>query len=194
MKLYFAARVKLAISRYLKDETGATAVEFAIVGPVFLLLFLSIFETGLMLFTEYSMQVAVQDASRKILTGQAQNAGWSVNKFTDEVCRQATVIRNCKNRLDVYVVSTDGAQTFADLKASIPADVSGPPNPDETARKRVYNHGKASCKTAVYAFLDWKFSVPLMFALSNKNNNVRRLKAYTIFRTETYTATSNKCT
>ncbi len=57
------------------DRAGNTMVEFALIGPVFLVMVLGIFEVCLILFTSGSLQSAVASASRYGITGQAGEAG-----------------------------------------------------------------------------------------------------------------------
>lgn len=52
------------IRRILNDDIGATAVEFAIVAPIFLLLVIGMLYTCLLLFTMGSMQYAVENGAR----------------------------------------------------------------------------------------------------------------------------------
>ena len=54
-----------------RDRSGNTMVEFALIGPVFLVMVLGIFEICLILFTSGSLQSAVASASRYGTTGQA---------------------------------------------------------------------------------------------------------------------------
>ena len=48
----------------LGDESGAAALEFAVVGPVFLLFMIGIAYSCMLLFTESSMQYAVEAGAR----------------------------------------------------------------------------------------------------------------------------------
>ena len=57
------------------DRAGSTMVEFALIGPVFLVMVLGIFEVCLILFTSGSLQSAVASASRYGITGQSSEAG-----------------------------------------------------------------------------------------------------------------------
>lgn len=50
--------------RIWRDERGTTAVEMAIVGPVFFLLVIGLIYTGLLMFTVGSMHYAVEAAAR----------------------------------------------------------------------------------------------------------------------------------
>ncbi|GAB2880769.1 pilus assembly protein [Uliginosibacterium flavum] len=55
--------------RYRK-ETGATAVEFALIAPVFFLLIFAIIEFGLLFWVDLTMQHAVREGARFAITGQ----------------------------------------------------------------------------------------------------------------------------
>lgn len=109
--------VSLARRRYAKDEQGATAIEFAIVAPVFLGLMFSIFEVGWFYFINASVDSAATDAARIIRTGQADglSAGEFFNFF---VCPKISIIGECSERLTVEVKKYD---TFADLAADASA-------------------------------------------------------------------------
>jgi len=53
-----------AMRRALFDRAGATAVEFAILGPLLLVLLIGIIEFGRMLWVENALQYAVAQAAR----------------------------------------------------------------------------------------------------------------------------------
>ena len=48
-----------------KNKDGVTAIEFAILAPVFFLLFLGIIEVGLTIFVDSSMNTAIREVSRQ---------------------------------------------------------------------------------------------------------------------------------
>ena len=52
------------LSPLLRDQRGSAAVEFAIVGPIFLTLTIGMIYTCLLLFSMGSMQYAVEEAAR----------------------------------------------------------------------------------------------------------------------------------
>jgi Flp pilus assembly protein TadG len=180
----FTARPK-SLRSFFAADNGATAVEFAFVAPPFIWLFFAIFETGLMLFGEYSLQTGVQEAARKIRTGEAIKDAWSVGQFLDEVCSNAVVMSDCKTKASVLVESV--ATNFKQLSESVPGsklDV-GPPAAGG-APKRQFNPGKSSYYTAVYVTYDWEFKLPWMSAFGNVASNTRRVVAYTVFRNEPF--------
>ena len=72
--------------RFRKNEDGATAVEFAMVSVPFLGLLFAIFETAFVMFVTESLESAVADAGRTILTGTTQASNYaSANAFRDGV-------------------------------------------------------------------------------------------------------------
>lgn len=69
------ARLFRAVKRFKTDKEGATAVEFSMVAVPFLGLLFAIFETALLFFTIQGVEAATAEASRMIMTGQAQANG-----------------------------------------------------------------------------------------------------------------------
>uniref|UniRef100_UPI00112F141F TadE/TadG family type IV pilus assembly protein n=1 Tax=Escherichia coli TaxID=562 RepID=UPI00112F141F len=66
------------LARWRRSESGATAVEFALVAGPFFYVLGCICETGLMLFTEYVIQNSVQEAARLVRTGQVSTSDGTV--------------------------------------------------------------------------------------------------------------------
>lgn len=73
-------------ARLVKNEDGATAIEFALVAGPFLLFVLGIIAIGLQFFTINSLDHAVETASRKLRTGEAQKAALKMSQFREMVC------------------------------------------------------------------------------------------------------------
>jgi Flp pilus assembly protein TadG len=65
-------RLRAQLAAFRKSEAGVTAVEFGIVAVPFLGLLAAIFETSLVFFASQGLSAGVEQASREILTGQAQ--------------------------------------------------------------------------------------------------------------------------
>ena len=55
-----------SLRRFGLSEQAASAIEFAMVGPVFILIMGVTIESGVMLTTEYVLQSAVTDAARLV--------------------------------------------------------------------------------------------------------------------------------
>ncbi len=56
--------------KFKNDETGTTAIEFAFVGTIFLVLVLSVIEMGRYFFTWNSLQYAIEQAARYALVNE----------------------------------------------------------------------------------------------------------------------------
>ena len=188
MLKFVRAKLRRTREKFSRSETGATAVEFALVaGPFFLVLGV-IIETGLMLFSEYSLQTAVQDSGRLIRTGQAQNSGFSVATFKAAICGTAGVLMDCDNKVTVYV--NHSGQTFAQLNAMVPSFLTIGPSITNTPFPVTYSCGGPLQPVAVVATYDWYFSMVGMNYLGNiMSNSARRLVGFAIFLNEPYNAT-----
>ena len=68
-----------------KDSRGSTAVEFAIVAPVFLMVMFSIFEVGWFFFANSVVDATVGDAARRIKTGQVQKSFGDMDDKYDDI-------------------------------------------------------------------------------------------------------------
>lgn len=182
-----------AISRkFSNSDAGATAVEFAmVIGPFFLILGV-IIETGLMMFTEYALQSAVQDTGRLIRTGQAQNSGYSVATFKNTICNTAGVLIDCQNKVTVYV--NHSASTFAQLNATVPSFLSIGPSVSNQPYPVTFSCGSPLQPVAVVATYDWYFSMVGMSYLGNiMSNSARRLMGFAIFLNEPYNQSGAGC-
>lgn len=91
--------------RLRRDRRGVTSIEFAIVSVPVIGLVFAIAETGLSLFSQHALDNAVMDASRQIMTGQAQNAGFDAAKFKADLCARITGLIDCANGVYIDVRS-----------------------------------------------------------------------------------------
>jgi Flp pilus assembly protein TadG len=176
-------------SRFLKNQQGVAAIEFAFLGPIFGVAMFCIFETGYILYTEYVMQTAVQEAARLVRTGRAQEKKWDAAKFKDAVCYLAGRVSHCEDRLTVYMQT---ATSFTALQASTPAYLSIGPNSysaDSTGKPQgPYNCGNPRDVVALIATYDWDIHLPIF--MSNFANlpgdDKRRIVAFAMFRNEQF--------
>lgn len=169
--------------RFARAEGGATAVEFSLIAVPFLGLTFAIIETALVFFAGQSLEAAVTEASRQIMTGQAQTAGYSSDDFKKNVV--CTYLQNgvglfdCTNGLFVDV------KNFSSFTAiSNPAPVT---NGTFDSTKMTYKPGGPGCIEVVTFYYQWPVYVSLLgTTLSNLNGNKRLLVATSVFRNEPY--------
>src|SRR5664279_251441 len=89
--------------RFLRRQDGVAAVEFALVAAPFLALTFAILETAIIFFAGQTVEATVSDASRLIMTGQAQTANYTQADFKTAVCARVYALFDCANGMTVDV-------------------------------------------------------------------------------------------
>lgn len=182
-------RARDAKRRLASDESGATAVEFALVSIPFFMLLFALLEVALIFFASQALETAVADASRLIRTGQAQAQGFSVAQFRGEVCNGVSTLMTCDPdgggvgglRIDV--------RTYADFTSvDLSEPISGNPG-EETLDESSFgfNMGSGGEIVLVRVFYEW----PAFFnfhgiAFGNLGSGGRLLAATAAFRNEPF--------
>jgi Flp pilus assembly protein TadG len=179
--------------RFRHDTSGATAVEFAMVIPLFLLVLGVIVETGIMMFTEYVLQTSVQEAARLVRTGQAQEKQLTAAQFKTEICRIAKIIMACESKVTVYMKA---ATSFSDLASDPSASyMNVGVNADGTTAAPTYQCGKRDEMVALIASYDYNFKIPyFMEYFGNFNSKkTRRMAGFAMFKNEPFPVTTKAC-
>jgi Flp pilus assembly protein TadG len=173
------------LKRFRKSQGGMTAIEFAFVGGPFLYLLGVIFETGLMLFSEYIVENGVADASRMIRTGQVQAQGMTAADFKNVVCGRLATFLDCANNLHIDVRRFN---TFADI--SLPAPIKDGELTKDVTKDASFQPGDPMQVVVVRAYYEWKLFLPGLSQLSNLSGGRRLLTAGAAFRNEPFGSTS----
>ncbi len=103
------------LARLCSDRSGATMVEFALVGIPFLLLLLATFEIGFVYWANKELENATNDAARLVRTGQAQAANMTRAELKAEACKGVAILVDCNARMRLDVRS---AANFSDIDAA----------------------------------------------------------------------------
>lgn len=106
-----------AIRRFRRNRSGATSVEFAMVSVPFFGMLFAILETAFAFFANQTLETALADATRKIVTGQVQGnaaittaAQFRDQLMCDPVNRLLPVFIDCAQvQVDVRTVTSFGA-------------------------------------------------------------------------------------
>lgn len=103
------------LRRWRGDESGATAIEFAIVALPFLMLLFGIMSVSLFYFTNFTLENAAWQASRAVRTGQLQQSTGAYagtvtaddrkKAFKKELCKKTPSFLDCENRAVIIVQS-----------------------------------------------------------------------------------------
>ena len=177
-------------------ESGATAVEFAMVaGPLFFMIFATL-EVALAFIAATSLENAVARTARMVRTGEAQAAKYDRAKFEEAVCNQMTFLKDhCLHSdgqgrrlsVDVRVLPT-----FRDTKGSTSTAADDLPDPFRSdggydSGQLCFQGGQAGNIVLVRAYYRWPLLTPMMTkALSRINNNQAVLQTAETFRNEPF--------
>lgn len=174
-----AASAKRGVGKFRRDRRGSAAVEFALVAPIFFALLFAILETGFVFFAGQTLETVTQDMGRLVMTGRAQNSGYTQVQFKNEVCSRLTALFDCQNGIYVDVQSFP---SFASV--SIPSAIDGSRHFIPTMQ---YQPGTACDVVVMRLFYQWPLYVTgLGYDMSNLAGNKRLLIATAAFRNEPY--------
>jgi Flp pilus assembly protein TadG len=181
-----AACVHRLTRRFMRRQDGSAAVEFSIVALPFLALIFAIMETALVFFAGQTLETAVADASRLIMTGQAQNQGWSKDDFKTAVCTQLNGgLFDCANKVLVDVRSYDSF-------SAVNNDTTTPTTNNQLdPTKASYSPGIPGSLEVVRLYYQWPIYVSLLgYDLSNMGSGNRMLLATAVFCNEPFSTQS----
>jgi len=169
--------------RFIKDRRGSSAVEFALIVPIFFALTFSIIEAGWFFFVNSAVDAATAKASRLVRTGQVQAGRFDRDTFFDEVCNVVDLFGDCGSQLTVDVQRfSDFTTLAADIASPVcrnaaPADVSGIPfqagAPRDIVRVRV-------------CYLHKTINPGLGLQLEEADGSTKKMIATSIFRNEPF--------
>src|SRR5215831_2712619 len=111
-----------AARRLVRQQSGATSVEFALVAAPFLAMVFAIIETAVVFFAGQALETAAADSARLIMTGQAQTQGFDAAAFKNAVCAKIYGLFNCSTGVSVDVQTFT---SFSNVSNTNPVDASG---------------------------------------------------------------------
>jgi Flp pilus assembly protein TadG len=183
-------RAKFLTRRLRSDESGFSAVEFAIVALPFLLLLVGLVSISLYFFTNFTMESAVLNAARAIRTGQLQQgkgaySGLTTNEdkraaFKAIMCSKAPTFLDCANRAVVLVQSSSSFGGITEPNCAKDGSMV-----NQTPAN--FDPGSANSVVLVTVCYAWKFGGQLpIFKISNLSDGSMLMQASAAFRTEPF--------
>lgn len=156
---------------FLRDDSGASLVEAALVFPMFFALLIGILQIGIYFWTVASFDNALVVASRKIRTGQADGPT-DASSFMTMICSNMTN-SDCQSRLKVAVQSGGSAAQVASA-AQAPGK-----NP-------VFQPGSANSYVLVTATYAWPMAIPFVKLSFPQQNGQVLITERLLFKNEPY--------
>ena len=170
------------ICRLGRSERGATAVEFALIAPVFLATLIAIFEVAIFLFAQQYLQSAATEAGRQFMTGQAQASGQDEQQFIQNViCPQIETLFTCSS----VMVNVQSYSSFAGANSAMPALTFNAQG--QVTNNWAYNPGNQGDVMVVQLIYQWPIvSGPFGYVLANLGNGKTEIMGVAAFRVEPY--------
>lgn len=175
-----ARRRRPLLPRWVRNDDGSVAVEFALISPAFFFLMFVILETGLMFVAEEVLDNSVATVARMVRVGMIQESEYTKEEFKDLVCEKAEVFIDCTTS-DFFVdVKTYG--NFADAGLGSPLDDDG-----EFVDEGDYNFGGPNDVVVVRAYYKWKTN-PILgdISLATLAGGKRLIGSFATFRNEPF--------
>ena len=169
------------LRRFAGGEDGAAAIEFGIVAAPFLALMFAIMETALVFFAGQTLETAVADSARLIMTGQAQTQSFTATQFKSAVCARIGGLFDCANGLQIDVKTYS---SFSSISTSKPIDSNG----NLQTSSFSYTPGAAGDIVVVKLMYQWPIYVSLLGLnnLADLAGNTKLIMATAAFRNEPY--------
>jgi len=164
---------------WVKNENGATAVEFAMVAMPVVYLLLGIIEMSMMFVGMSTLDHATNEAARLIKTGQVQQTnGDPEQMFKDALCDSAKVFLDC-SQIQYEVVHLNGFSDFSSHAASY--DENGNLNSEG------FDAGSVNDVVLIRAAYQYKLMTPLIAEfMSDGEGNTKRFVSTIVLETEPY--------
>ena len=170
-----------AIKQLVHSESGAAAVEFALVAAPFLALLVAILQTGIVFLASRVLDEVTAQASRYVMTGQAQQSNMSQSGFATYVCNNTFAMFTCAN----FMINVQNYASFSAASTTTPTlTFNGNGTVSNTWTWSPGNPGDIVVLQVMY---QWPIVLgPLGFNLGNLANGNRLLVSTAVFKNEPY--------
>jgi Flp pilus assembly protein TadG len=182
-------QLRIKFARGLRDDRGATAVEFAIVALPFFLFVLGILFFGLYFFTTNALEHGAESAARQVRTGQAQKSNITVGEFKQLVCDKSGSYITC-DKLHVLV---QHAPTWAGIQPESCVDSSNSMAPSTGDSGDILYDYTGGASQVVLITLCYEWDLARSFGIlgmgsGDDGSGPAIMQAATAFRTEPYSS------
>jgi Flp pilus assembly protein TadG len=172
---------------FLRSRDGATAVEFALVAAPFIACLVAILQSAIVFFAQRVLDEVTEEASRYIMTGEAQNASMTKSGFANYLCTGSNTsalvssLFTCAN----IMINVQNYGDFASAGTTTPTltyNANG-----TVANAWTYDAGNPGDIVVVQVMYQWPVVLgPLSFNLGNLSNGDRLLISTAVFKNEPY--------
>jgi hypothetical protein len=93
------------VAQFLRDEAGTASVEFSIIVPPLLFLFIMAFESGMLMIRNVMLERGLDITMRSIRVNIMPNP--TLAEVKNEICKRAVIFANCQTNLVVHMQTVD---------------------------------------------------------------------------------------
>ena len=168
---------RLLRSAFVRDRSGAAAVEFAFVGlPLFALIFALIESAGISA-VGVLLNSATDGVARQVLTGQIQKADIDEETFRRRLCDEVDFVLACdKLKIDLRTFPT-----YTAIPVNAPMQLRQIDDSDFC-----FDPGAASSITVLRVFYEWPWSAAFLSNLAKDTNGNAVLFSMSAFMNEPF--------
>ena len=136
-------------------------------------------ETAIVFFASQTLETAVADSARLIMTGQAQSQGFTQAQFKTAVCAKILGLFDCQNGIQIDVKTYS---SFSSVSTAKPLDSN-----NNLLTNFTYTPGNPGDIVVVRLMYQWPIYVSLLgFNLADMAGGKRLIIATATFRNEPY--------
>ncbi|HEY2708045.1 MAG TPA: TadE/TadG family type IV pilus assembly protein [Caulobacteraceae bacterium] len=177
-----AIRLRRRLQKFGRDESAATAVEFALLVTPLITLILASLQLSIIFFAGQALQTVAVSSARQLMTGQAQLAGDNAAQYkANVVCPNVKILFACTD-LMVDVQSSNSYATINTASPTITYDGSG-----NVTNSWSYHPGNPGDIVILRIMYNWPVvAAPLMVGIPDQPNGNKLLVATSVFKAEPY--------
>ena len=167
-----------ALRRARLDQSGVSAVEFALIAPIFVAIILGTPQAAVVWFAKTKLQDAVGAAARLVLTGQTQSANYTQANFATAMCSNLPVIFVC-NGLMINLAPQAPISRVSTAAPTRTYDSHG-----NVTNTFGFNSGAAGSVMVLQVLYQFPVIAGPLFAFSTQSNGSLLMVATVVFQNE----------
>ena len=188
MRRFVSGATRLSSPRsFAGCRKGATTVEFALVATPFIALLVAIIQTFIVFFAQRVLDEVTEEASRYIMTGEAQGGSMTQSSFANYLCTSAntatlvSTLFTCSN----IMINVQNYSSFSSANTTTPTLTYN--SNGTVSNSWSYSAGNPGDIVVVQVMYQWPVVLgPLSFNLGNLSNGDRLLISTAVFKNEPY--------
>jgi Flp pilus assembly protein TadG len=171
-------RLRSSLGILALRSDGSVALEFGLIAFPLFVLIAEFLQVGVIILAQQELETATENASRLVLTGQAQQQGLSQSAFQTALCGSLPALFNCSG----VMIDMQTAAAFTSANTSVPTFTFNAQGQATNAWQ--FNPGVQGQIIVLRVMYFWPTILGSPFNLANYLNGKRLLMASAVFQNE----------